>query len=99
MDDYDFYFDYNKLINAFVNNNKIVPQTWNVIDAGCVELRYTEDQEMTIESDYISEITTLFTNDLDDSQMIYRDTDIVIFMYDEETLIIKTHTYTNRQKV
>ena len=96
MDDYDFYFDYNKLINAFVNNNKIVPQTWNVIDAGCVELRYTEDQEMTIESDYISEITAVFTTAnarcrlykmmdwLDDTQMIYCDTDSVIFMYDEE---------------
>ena len=50
---------------------------------------------MTIESDYISEITAVFTTAnaqcrlykmmdwLDDSQMIYCDTDNVIFMYDE----------------
>ena len=54
------------------------------------------DQEMTIESGYISEITAVFTTAnarcrlykmmdwLDDSQMIYCDTDSVIFMCDEE---------------
>ena len=44
-----------------INNNKIIPQTWNIINEDCVELRYTEDVGMIIESDYISEITAVFT--------------------------------------
>ena len=31
MDDYSFFYDYNSLIRHFINNNKIVPQTWNII--------------------------------------------------------------------
>ena len=95
MDDYDFLYDYSKLINLFVNNNWIVPQTWNILDAGCVELRYAEDVEMHMESDYISEITAVFTTAnarvrlyklmdwLDPSLVCYCDTDSVIFLYDE----------------
>ena len=96
MDNYAFYHEYNKMVRCFVNDNKIVPQTWNIIDENCVELRYMEDQNMTIESDYISEITAVFTTAnarvrlynmldwLDDSQIIYCDTDSVVFLYDEE---------------
>ena len=95
MDNYAFYHEYNKMVRCFVNDNKIRPQTWNIIDENCVELRYIEDQEMTVESDYISEITAVFTTAnarvrlynmldwLDDSQIIYCDTDSVIFLYDE----------------
>ena len=32
MDDYSFFYDYNSLIRHFINNNKIVPQTWNIIN-------------------------------------------------------------------
>ena len=96
MDDYDFFYDYNTLIKHFINNNKIIPQTWNIINSDCVELRYTEDTDMIIESDYISEITAVFTTAnarvrlykmmdwLDPSQIAYCDTDSVIFLYDEE---------------
>ena len=95
MDNYAFYHEYNKMVRCFVNDNKIVPQTWNIIDENCVELRYMEDQNMSIESDYISEITAVFTTAnarvrlynmldwLDDSQLIYCDTDSVVFLYDE----------------
>jgi G:T-mismatch repair DNA endonuclease (very short patch repair protein) len=95
MDDYDFFFDYNTLIKHFVDNDKIVPQTWNIIDSGCVELRYTEHVDMIVPSDYISEITAVFTTAnarvrlykmmdwLDTSQVCYCDTDSVIFIYDE----------------
>ena len=95
MDDYDFFHDYNTLIKHFINNNKIIPQTWNIINEDCVELRYTEDVDMIIESDYISEITAVFTTAnarvrlykmmdwLDPSQLAYCDTDSVIFLYDE----------------
>ena len=34
MDDYDFFFDYNTLIQHFVDNDKIVPQTWNIMIQG-----------------------------------------------------------------
>ena len=95
MDDYDFFYDYNSMIKHFINNDKIIPQTWNIINNECVELRYTEDTDMVIESDYISEITAVFTTAnarvrlykmmdwLDPSQIAYCDTDSVIFLYDE----------------
>ena len=54
--------DYNTLIKHFANINKLIPQTWNIINEDCVELRYTEDVDTIIESDYISEIATVFTN-------------------------------------
>ena len=95
MDDYSFFYDYNSLIRHFINNNKIVPQTWNIINTECVELRYTEDVDTIIESDYIFEITAVFTTAnarvrlykmmdwLHPTQICYCDTDSVIFLYDE----------------
>jgi hypothetical protein len=95
MDSYDFYFDYNSFIRDLINNNKIVPQTWEIINESCVELRFTENENMSIEQDYISEITAVFTTSnarirlynmldwLHHSQVIYCDTDSVIFVYDE----------------
>jgi hypothetical protein len=95
MDDYTFFYDYNSMIKHFINNDKVLPQTWNIINDKCVELRYTEDTDMVIESDYISEITAVFTTAnarvrlyrmldwLDPSQIAYCDTDSVIFLYDK----------------
>ncbi len=95
MDDYDFFFDYNTLIKHFIDNDKIVPQTWNIIDSGCVELRYTEHVDMIVPSEYISEITAVFTTAnararlykmmdwLDSCQVCYCDTDSAILIYDE----------------
>ena len=101
MDDYDFFTDYNKMINKFVNNNKIIPQTWNIINKNCVELRFSEDQDMVIESDYISEITACFTTAnarvrlykmLDyfhPTQVLYCDTDSVFYRYDKNNPLHK----------
>ena len=61
MDEYEFITDYNTLIRKFINNNKIMDATWNIISENCVELRYKENTDMFIESDYISEITAVFT--------------------------------------
>ena len=95
MDDYAFYADYNRLINALANNSTIKAQTWYVLDSECVELRYAEKEECVVESDYISEITAAFTTAnarvrlyrlldwLHPSQLAYCDTDSVIFMCDE----------------
>ena len=59
-------------------------------------MRYTEDVDTIIESDYISEITAVFTTAnarvrlykmmdwLHPTQICYCDTDSVIFLYDEE---------------
>ena len=92
MDDYEFFFDYNSLVKHFVGNNKIQPQTWNIIDSGCIELRFTEDVDLHVESDYISEITAVFTTAnarvrlykmldwLHPSQICYCDTDSVMFV-------------------
>ena len=59
--DYTFCYDYNTFIRHCINNNKNILQTWNIVNTDCVELRYTEDVDMIVESDYISEITTVFT--------------------------------------
>jgi hypothetical protein len=95
MDDYKFFFNYNNLINNFINNDKMIPIDWNVIDANCVELRYREDLNEHVESDYISEITAVFTTAnarvrlykmldwLHPSQICYCDTDSVMFIFDK----------------
>ncbi len=95
MTEYDFYYDYNALIKKFINS-EIIPQTWNIIDTNCVELRYLENEDTIIETDYISEITAVFTTAnarvrlykmmdwLDPSQVAYCDTDSVIFKYDAD---------------
>ena len=95
MDEYEFVFDYNVLIRKFINNNKITDATWNIISEDCVELRYKENIDTFIESDYISELTAVFTTAnarvrlylmldwLHPSQVCYCDTDSVIFIYDE----------------
>jgi hypothetical protein len=71
-----------------------------------VELRYCETQDKLIDAEYISEITAVFTTAnarlrlydmlswLDRSQLIYCDTDSVIFLYDENNL---NHKYPSNQ--
>ena len=61
MDEYEFISDYDTLIRKFINNNKIIDTTWIIISEDCVELRYKENTDMLIESDYISEIIAAFT--------------------------------------
>ena len=35
MDEYEFIFDYDVLIRKFINNNKIMDTTWNIISEDC----------------------------------------------------------------
>jgi hypothetical protein len=85
---------HNPATTLFINN-KIMDTTWNIISEHCVELQHKEKDDMFIESDYISEITAVFTTAnarirlyqmldwLHPSQVCYHDTDSVIFIYDE----------------
>jgi hypothetical protein len=94
--EYDFFFDYNTLIKQIINNDKICDCYWDIVGENCVELRYKEKEEMFIESDYISEVTAVFTTAnarvrlyrmldwLDPSQVAYCDTDSVIFIVNKK---------------
>ena len=76
-------------------------KTWHIIDENCVELRFSENEEHCIESEFISEITAVFTtanarcrlysmlDRLHPSQIIYCDTDSVIFIYDPDNPLHK----------
>ena len=77
------------------NNDKIVPQDWFIINDNCVELIYKYKEDTTFDPEFVSEITAAFTTAntrvrlynmldwLDESQVIYCDTDSVIFEYDD----------------
>jgi hypothetical protein len=77
-----------------LTNDKVKANSWHIINSECVELRYTDDIDYNIEADYISEITAVFTTAnarcrlysmldwLDWSQIVYCDTDSVVFVYD-----------------
>ena len=78
-----------------MNDKNITDKRWHIINNNCVELKYEEDKDTTIEADYISEATAVFTTAnarmrlydmldwLDPSQVLYCDTDSVFFIYDE----------------
>ena len=79
-------------------DSKIIAKDWHVINDNCVELRYKYKEDTMFDPAFVSEITAAFTtsNDrvrlysmldwLDDSQIIYCDTDSVIFLYDDDNL-------------
>ena len=94
LNNYDFYFDFNKLLSK-MNNPQIQNKRWYIVNKNCVELRYEDNSDITVEPDYISEITAVFTTAnarirlyamlewLHPSQLCYCDTDSVMFIYDE----------------
>jgi hypothetical protein len=73
--------------------NKIAEATWNIISEDCVELRFKENADTIIESDYISEITAVFTTSnarvrlyqmldwFDPSQVCYCEADSIICIW------------------
>ena len=89
-----FIKDHPKLI-AKLNDPTSKSKNWHIINKNCVELRYEALADYTIEADYISEITAVFTTAnarmrlyamldwLDPSQVCYCDTDSVMFVYDK----------------
>ena len=94
LDSYEYFNEWNRLL-LNLTNDKIQTNSWHIINDSLVELRYTEDIDYHIEAEYISEITAVFTTAnarirlmsmlhwLHPSQVIYCDTDSVIFLYDE----------------
>jgi len=97
LDSYEYITDWNRLLLQ-LNNSKIKTNEWHIINDQCVELRFSDDIDCNIEADYISEITAVFTTAnarlrlysmldwLHPSQVIYCDTDSVVFIYDEKNL-------------
>ena len=94
LDNYDFMTEWNKLLIK-MTDEKVKTKSWHIINESCVELRYTEDINYDVEPEYGSEITAAFTTAnarirlmsmllwLDKSQLVYCDTDSVIFIYDK----------------
>ena len=94
LSSYGFVKDYHKLI-AKLNDPTSKSKNWHIINKDCVELRYEALADYTIEADYISEITAVFTTAnarmrlyamlewLDESQVCYCDSDSVMFIYDK----------------
>jgi hypothetical protein len=85
--------DYNKFVRKFVDpRNKI--KAWDVI-GDCVELKYGDASEAQLDNPLVSEITAAFTTAsarirlhryaswFHPSQIIYCDTDSVIYVYDK----------------
>jgi hypothetical protein len=95
LDGYEFFDNRNKLA-AMLADNKVKTKAWHIISENFVELRYSEDINYNVEAAYGSEITAAFTTAnarvrlmsmlvwLDPSQLIYCDTDSVIFRYDPD---------------
>jgi hypothetical protein len=94
QDEYEFFYDYNKLLLK-MNDDTFKNKTWHIVNKNCVELRYGKDMDIGVEAEYISEITAVFTTAnarmrlydmldwLHPSQVLYCDTDSVMFVYDE----------------
>jgi hypothetical protein len=101
LDTYEYITDWNKML-LHLGNSKIKTNAWHIINESCVEVRFTEDINYDVEAEYGSEITAVFTtanarirlfsmmNWLDRSQLIYCDTDSVIFLYDENNPLHKS---------
>ncbi len=100
LDSYEYMNNGNKLLSRLLDE-KVNTTSWHIIKENCVELRYQDDIDYNIEEEYISDITGVFTtanarirlmsmlNWLHPSQLIYCDTDSVIFLYDEENPLHK----------
>ena len=94
LSSYDFYYDFNKLLLK-MNDETVKTKRWHIVNKNCVELRYENDMDIGVEAEYISEITAVFTTAnarmrlyemldwLHPSQVLYCDTDSVMFVYDE----------------
>ena len=107
LDSYEYITEWNRMLLQ-LSDKTINNKSWHIINNECVEMRYNEKSEFNVEAEYISEITATFTtanarirlmsmlNWLHPSQIIYCDTDSVIFLYDEKN---ENHKYrTNDDK-
>ena len=100
LDTYEYVNNWNKL-SLLLSSEKVNVSSWHILKDSCIELRYQDDLEYNVEEEYISDITGVFTTAnarirlmsmlhwLHPSQLIYCDTDSVIFLYDEENPLHK----------
>jgi hypothetical protein len=94
LDSYEYISEWSNMLLQ-LNNEHININSWHILNDNCVEIRFKEKQDYTVEAEYISEITAVFTTAnarvrlysmldwLHPSQIIYCDTDSVIFIYDK----------------
>ena len=94
LENYEFMNSYNQLLQK-ITDPKLETTRWDIISENIVELRYKDDREKSISSEFISEITAIFTTAnarirlydmlswLHPSQIIYADTDSCYFLYDK----------------
>jgi hypothetical protein len=54
LDSHEFIYDFNKLTMR-MNDKKVTPKQWNIINEKCVELKYEDDNDMVIDANYISQ--------------------------------------------
>ena len=84
---------YPEMLNL-INDDTITINSWHIISKNYVEVKFVEKDDFSIPPEYISEITAVFTTSnarvrlykmldlLHSSQLVYCDTDSIIFVYD-----------------
>ena len=94
LDSYEYMSEWSNMLIQ-LNSEHININSWHIPNDKCVELRLTENPDYTVEAEYISEITAVFTTAnarvrlysmldwLHPSRIICCDTDSVIFIYDK----------------
>ena len=82
-------------------DSRYIIKEWEIINSNCVELKYSDTDDSNIEASYISEITAAFTTAnarmrlydllswLHPSQILYCDTDSVMFIYNKNNKLHK----------
>ena len=97
LDSYEFVKTYASFIKKLCDN-KLNVKTWDIIHEDYIEMRFCEDSDQSIEADYMSEITAVFTTSnarmrsydflpwLHPSQLIYCDTDSCYFLFETNPL-------------
>ena len=60
LDSYQYITEWNQMLLQ-LGNKTTNTKSWHIINDSCVEMRYNENNDYTIESEYISEITAAFT--------------------------------------
>ena len=100
LSSYEFTNNYNSFLRH-INDPKVEVESWQILTETCVELRSINAENTSIDPEFISEITGVFTTAdarlrlydfiswIDPSQLIYCDTDSCKFFYDEENPLHK----------
>ena len=109
MDSFEYYGenDQRRFILKILDSRYNIKE-WEIINPNCVELKYSDTDDSDIEATYISEITAAFTTAdarmrlydllewLHPSQILYCDTDSVMFIYNK---INPLHKYSSNDAI